>query len=323
VRILILGGTRFLGRAITEAAIGRGDTVTLLNRGLTNPALFPGVETVTADRASGLSAVRGREWDAVIDVAGYDPDVVRLSAAAFAGTAGRYVFVSSCSVYADQSSRAGQLEDAAVLDLQDGLTEPDELYGPRKAAAERIVTGLYGDRALIARPGMITGPHDPTDRFAYWPRRIARGGRVLAPGDPGDRVQFIDARDLAAWITDGVHYGQYGIFNLVGPRLPIATLLDACKAATFSDAELAWVPSACLLAAGVSPWMGVPMWIGDPALSRGMNDVDNTRAIAAGLTLRPVTETIRDTLAWDIARGGPEPGKEGLTAEEEERLLAA
>jgi 2'-hydroxyisoflavone reductase len=323
VRILILGGTRFLGRAITEAAIGRGDTVTLFNRGMTNPALFPGVETVTGDRAAGLSAVAGREWDAVIDVAGYDPRVVRLSAEALAGTAGRYVFVSTCSVYADQGSRAGQLEDAPVLELHDGLTEPDELYGPRKAAAEQIVAGLYGDRALIPRPGMITGPYDPTDRFAYWPRRMALGGKVLAPGDPGDLVQFIDARDLAAWITDGVHNGRHGVFNLVGNPIPIAEFLQECRAATFSDADLAWVPSGRLLAAGAAPWMGVPMWIGDPAVAGGISDVDNARAVAAGLVLRPVIETIRDTLAWDIARGGPDPGKEGLTAEEEQRLLAA
>jgi 2'-hydroxyisoflavone reductase len=170
---------------------------------------------------------------------------------------------------------------------------------------------------------MITGPFDPTDRFAYWPRRIARGGKVLAPGDPGDLVQFIDARDLAAWIADGIHHGRHGVFNLVGNPMPIGTFLEDCKAATFSDPELTWIPSSRLLAAGVSPWMGVPMWIGDPDLAGGISDVDNARAIAAGLALRPAIETIRDTLAWDIARGGPEPGKEGLTAEEEQRLLAA
>jgi 2'-hydroxyisoflavone reductase len=190
VRILILGGTRFLGRAITDAALGRGDAVTLFNRGRTSPGLYPGVEAVRGDRTAGVAAVAATAWDAVIDVAGYDPGVVGLSARALAGTAGRYVFVSTCSVYADQSNRAAQLEEAPVLELHDGLASPEELYGPRKAAAERVVAGVYGDRALIPRPGLIVGPHDPTDRFPYWPRRIARGGTVLAPGDPGDLVQF-------------------------------------------------------------------------------------------------------------------------------------
>ena len=323
MRILILGGTRFLGRAITEAAVGRGDTVTLFNRGRTSPGLYPGVETVAGDREESVSAVAGREWDAVIDVAGYVPQVVRLSAGALAGTAGRYVFVSTCSVYADQGSREGQLEDAALAEVVPGLPAYPDNYGANKAMCEAVVREAFGDRALIVRPGMITGPHDPTDRFAYWPRRMARGGEVLAPGDPGDLVQFIDARDIAAWAADGVHYGRHGTFNLTGNPMPIGEFLDACKAATFSDAELTWVPSDRLLAAGAEPWMGVPMWIGDLAVSAGINNVDNSRAIAAGLPLRPVAETIRDTLAWDVARGGPESGEEGLSAEEEQRLLTA
>ena len=321
MRILILGGTRFLGRAITEAAIGRGDSVTLFNRGTTSPGLYPGIETVTGDRTADLSAVAGRKWDAVIDVAGYTPAVVRFSAEAFAGTAGRYAFVSTCSVYADQSSREGQLEDAPLAELSPDLPDYPDNYGANKALCEAVVRETFGDRALIGRPGMITGPYDPTDRFAYWPRRMARGGKVLAPGAPCDLVQFIDARDVAAWITDGVHYDRRGTFNLAGNPMPIMQFLEECRAATFSDAELTWVSSARLLAAGAEPWMGVPMWIGDPALASGINNVDNTRAVAAGLTLRPVAETIRDTLTWDIARGGPEPGKEGLTAEEEKRLL--
>ncbi|MGD0560898.1 MAG: NAD-dependent epimerase/dehydratase family protein [Streptosporangiaceae bacterium] len=323
MRILILGGTRFLGRAITEAALGRGDTVTLFNRGTTNPGLYPGIETVTGDRTVDLSAVAGQDWDAVIDVAAYEPEVVRLSAETFAKTAGRYVFVSTVSVYADQSSRETQREDSPVLALPDEVTEPAELYGPKKAVAERIVAEIYGDRALIPRPGLIVGPHDPTDRFPYWPRRIARGGKVLAPGDPADLVQFIDARDLASWIIDGIHYGLDGVCNLVGRSEPFGEFLDQCRAATFTYAELIWVSSAQLLAAGVTPWVEVPLWLGGAPELAGFNDVGNTRAVVTGLTLRPVIETIRDTLAWDIARGGPEPGKElGLTAEEEQRLLA-
>ncbi|MGH3269086.1 MAG: NAD-dependent epimerase/dehydratase family protein, partial [Trebonia sp.] len=213
MRVLILGGTRFLGRAITDAALGRGDTVTLFNRGVSNPGLYPGVETITGDRASDLSGLDGRAWDAVIDVAGYDPRVVRRSAEALAGRTGRYVFVSTVSVYADQNTTAAQLEDAPVARLRPGATSLEETYGPNKALCEQAVRDVYGDRALIGRPGLITGPHDPTDRVPYWPRRIARGGRVLAPGDPAGLVQFIDVRDLAAFLADACHAGTAGVFQ--------------------------------------------------------------------------------------------------------------
>jgi 2'-hydroxyisoflavone reductase len=184
MRILVLGGTRFLGRAIVDAALGRGDTVTLFNRGQSNPDLYPGIETVLGDRAKDLSALDGREWDAVIDVAAYDPAVARLSAETFAKRTGRYVFVSTVSVYASQRTTEAQLEDAPVAELRDGMEFP-ESYGPNKAASERAVTGVYGDRALIGRPGLITGPHDPTDRVPYWPRRIARRRRGKAAPRPG------------------------------------------------------------------------------------------------------------------------------------------
>lgn len=319
MRILVLGGTKFAGRAFVEAALGRGDTVTLFNRGKTNPGLFPAVETVNGDRTQDLSALDGREWDAVLDVACFDPAVARLSSAAFAGRTGRYVFVSTVSVYVSQRTRDDQLEDAPVAQLREDMTFPEN-YGPNKALAERVVRDLYGERALIARPGLIVGPHDQTDRFAYWPRRIARGGRVLAPGDPADLTQFIDVRDLAAWLADGCHHGLGGVFNLTGSPCPFGMLLDLCKTAAYSGAELTWIPSDRLIAAGVDPGMGVPLWVAEPGYE-AFNDVDNSRAIAAGLTLRPVLETIRDTLAWDLARGGPEAGKEGLSAAEEERLL--
>jgi 2'-hydroxyisoflavone reductase len=317
--ILILGGTRFLGRAIVDAALGRGDTVTLFNRGQTSPGLYPGVETVIGDRTKDLSALDGREFDAVIDVACYEPAVARLSAEAFAKRAGRYVFVSTVSVYARQDTVAAQLEDAPVARLRAGMEFP-ESYGPNKAASERVVQEVYGDRALIGRPGLITGPHDPTDRVPYWPRRIARGGRVLAPGDPADLVQFIDVRDLAAWLADACHAGRDGVFNLTGTPLSFGTFLDLCVTATYSDATASWIWSGRLVAAGIDPGMGIPLWVAEPGYE-AFNSVDSSRAVAAGLTCRPATETIRDTLAWDLARGGPAPGDEGLSAAEEDRLL--
>jgi 2'-hydroxyisoflavone reductase len=322
MRILILGGTRFLGRAVTDAAAGRGDTVTLFNRGRTAPHLYPGIETITGDRTTDLSPLDGRDWDAVIDVAGQEPETVRLSAQALDKRTGRYVFVSTGSVYADHSSRQSQAEGAAVWQLGDDMTDPGELYGARKAASEAIVTGVFGDRALIPRPGLIVGPHDSTDRFPYWPRRIARGGRVLAPGAPSDLVQFIDVRDLAAWIVQACHQDTGGVFNLVGAPMAFGAFLDECRRATYSDAELTWVDSARLLAAGAAPWTGIPLWLGglEPI---AFFDVDNSRAVATGLTPRPVADTIRDTLAWDIGRGGRPADAPSMEADEEARLLSS
>ena len=304
MHLLVVGGTRFVGRAVVDAAVAAGHEVTLFNRGRTNPGLFPQLETVIGDRTAGLSALRGRTFDTVVDVAGYDPAVVALAADAFPKS--RYVFVSSVSVYADQSVPAD--EDAPTLD--------DDTYGGRKAACERAVRQVHGADALIARPGLIVGPHDPTERFPHWPRRMARGGRVLAPGDPADPMQFIDVRDLGEWL---VGTSATGVFNVVRPPLPMADLLAACR--TGAAAELVWVPSERLLAAGVEPWMGVPLWIGDPA-GKAANLVDAGRARAAGLTTRPVHETAADTLAWDVARGGPAPGTDPFPPEAEERLLS-
>jgi 2'-hydroxyisoflavone reductase len=319
VRILVLGGTRFAGRAIVEAALGRGDTVTMFNRGQSNPGLYPGVETVPGDRTADLSPLDGREFDAVVDVACYDPEPARLSAEAFRNRTGRYVFVSTVSVYADQSTTEAQLEDAPLAVLKPDVTDPLENYGANKALCEGIVRDVYGDRALIGRPGLISGPHDPTDRFPYWPRRIARGGRVLAPGDPGDLTQVIDVRDLAAFLLDGIHRGRTGVYNLTGAPRPFGILLDLCRTATYSDADLTWVPTDQLVAAGVDPGAGIPLWVGEPGYE-AFNNVDSSHAVGAGLACRAVTETIRDTLAWDLGRGGP--AQEGLAAAEEARLLA-
>jgi 2'-hydroxyisoflavone reductase len=319
VRILVLGGTRFAGRAIVEAALGRGDTVTLFNRGITNRGLFPGVETVIGDRSEDLFALGRREFDAVVDVACYDPAAARLSADALKGRVGRYVFVSTVSVYASAGTTEAQLEDSPLAELKPDVKDPLENYGANKALCEAIIREVYGERALIGRPGLITGPHDPTDRFPYWPRRIARGGRVLAPGDAGDLTQVIDVRDLAAFLLDGIHRQRGGVFNLTGTPRPFGILLDLCRTATYSDAELTWVPTDQLIAAGVDPGTGIPLWVGEPGYE-AFNDVDSSRAAAAGLSCRSLTETIRDTLAWDLGRGGPE--KPGLDPAEEERLLA-
>jgi 2'-hydroxyisoflavone reductase len=250
-----------------------------------------------------------------VDVAAYDPDVVRRNLAVLAGRAEHYVFVSTLSVYADHS--VPQFEDSPVLDLRDDL--PEQLrYGARKMAAERHVTAAFGERSLIVRAGLIVGPHDGTDRFAYWPRRIASGGRVLAPGAPSDLVQFIDVRDLAEWIVDSYRRSLGGMFNLTGRQIPIGDLLRECVTVTGSGAELIWIPTARLLAAGVDPWMGVPLWVANPDWE-AVHQADISRALAESLTFRPLSRIIRDALSWDLARGGP--ATPGLTAEAEQRLL--
>ncbi|MCC9311022.1 NAD-dependent epimerase/dehydratase family protein [Kitasatospora sp. RB6PN24] len=318
LNLLILGGTRFLGRAVVEAALADGHQVTLFNRGRTNPGLFPRVRTVIGDRTEDLAGLADGRWDAVVDVAGYEPRVVARSVDALHGRVGRYVFVSSLSVLADQSTP--QDEDGEVLRLRADLPA-HQVYGARKAACEQLVLDAFERQATIVRPGMIVGPHDPTDRFAYWPRRFARGGRILLPGDPADAAQFIDVRDLADWILGCVRSGLGGVYNTTGRSMPFGAFFEACHAVTRAVAEPVWIPSDRLLAAGLDPWMGVPMWIADPACA-AINRVDVSRALAAGLALRPLARTLADTLAWDTARGGPAAGTEGLAVQEEQRLLS-
>ena len=293
LRMLVLGGTQFVGRAVVEAALARGHEVTLFNRGQTNGDLFPGVEKLRGDRSRDLSALAGREWDVAIDVAAYVPRVVELAVQQLESQVARYVFVSSVSVYADQS--VPQFEDSRVEVLADPEDASAETYGARKAACEAVVHSAFGERATIVRPGMIVGPHDATDRFSYWPKRIADGGRVLAPGSPDDPVQFIDVRDLGDFIIHLAETALGDVFNATGPTIPLSLVLDACRSVTGADAELVWVPTADLLAAGLDPWMGVPMWIAAPGWEAA-NRVPIDRALEAGLEFRPLEDTIR--AAW-------------------------
>lgn len=315
VRLLVLGGTRFVGRALVETALARGHLVTLFNRGKTNPDLFPQVERIRGDRTQDLSALEGRTWDAVVDVAAYFPRTAELSVEALRRSVGRYVFVSSVSVYADQSTP--QPEDAPVELLADAEDASPESYGARKAASERIVEQAFGERSTVVRPGLIVGPHDSTDRFSYWPKRIARGGRVLAPGDPGDPLQFIDVRDLADFILRVVKDSRPGRFNATGRIVAFGDLLEECRRVTGGDADFVWFATEDLLAAGLDPWMGVPLWIAAPGWEAA-NRVPIERALAAGLTFRPLAETIRAVLEDDT----PLQLKVGLTPERQADLLA-
>ena len=311
----MLGGPRFLGRALIESALDRGHEVTTFNRGQTNAELFPEVEKLHGDRDGDLEGLRGRSWDAVVDTSGYVPGQVRASAELLADASGRYAFVSSISAYADY--REPRHEDDPVEELGDlpgdRLLADYSNYGALKALCEREVQALFADRAVVVRPGLIVGPHDPTDRFTYWPRRVGRGGPVLAPAPPEQPVQVIDVRDLAGWMLRLLEREGEGVFNATSPpgALSFGSMLEACGAR-----EVVWVDESFLLEQGVEGWSDVPCWIPSTLEDhRCFQQVDVSRAVAAGLTFRPLSETARDVPDWT--------GLAGLPPERETELLEA
>lgn len=299
MRVLVLGGTLFLGRHVVEAAIAEGHEVVLFNRGRRNPHLFPQIERLRGDRDGDLAALRGRCFEAVIDPSGYRPEQVRAVTDALGGAIAHYTFISSISVYRDFPPHRSFDEDAP-------LAEGDQGYGALKARCEDVLEETLPGRVASVRPGLIVGPHDPTDRFTYWPRRVARGGNVLAPGRPERAVQLVDVRDLAEWCVQLAEHYRVGVFNAVGPRstLTMGRLLEDCTVVTEGCARFMWVPDEDLLAAGVKPWTELPLWIPESdSRVGGMLLADNRRAVAAGLTFRPLVDTIRATLEWDRREG--------------------
>lgn len=319
MRLLILGGTRFLGRHLVEAALARGDALTLFNRGRTAPDLFAGVEQLHGDRAGGQVALRGQTWDAVIDTCGYLPRVVRQAAQALGGAVGRYLFVSSVSVYADEGA-AGQDESAPRATLADPECEDvGQHYGALKTACEDKVVAVFGERALIVRPGLIVGPFDPSGRFTSWVQRIARGGVALAPPSREYPVQFIDARDLALWSLRLLDEQAGGAFNACGPAAPLRfdAFLDECRRALAAAVRFVWPPVERLAQQGVQPWTELPLWAG--GVGAGLNQASNARALRAGLQLRPLVETAADTARW--AGDAPLPAGIGQSADREAQLL--
>jgi 2'-hydroxyisoflavone reductase len=324
VRLLILGGTVFVGRLLVEVALERGHQVTLFNRGQHNPELFPEVEKLRGDRDGDLTALEGREWDAVIDPSGYVPRIVRASAELLASKVRHYTFISTISVYdhpvvpgSDESGRLATIEDESVEEVT------GETYGALKVLCEQVVREIYPGNALIVRPGLVAGPHDPTDRFTYWPVRVARGGEVLAPGEPDQPVQFIDVRDLAGWMVEMVEQTRTGTYNATGPDYPLTLerLLETCRNVTGSDASFTWLSESFLLEQGVAPFTDLPLWL--PAEAQPMSTTDCRKAIAAGLRFRPLAETVRDTLAWAEERVQPDRSRAGISPERERELLDA
>ncbi|MBJ6763024.1 SDR family oxidoreductase [Myxococcaceae bacterium JPH2] len=331
-RILILGGTGFLGPAIVTAAQARGHTLTLFNRGKTRPELFPNVEKLHGDRDpnkdEGLKSLAGRSWDAVVDTSGYYPRLVRASAELLAPNVKRYVFISSTSAYANDKT-PGEDESAPTATLADPTVETMgkefEFYGGLKRACEEVVEKAFAARATIVRPGYIVGPEDRTDRFTYWPVRFARGGEMLAPGAPSDPFQVIDVRDLAEWLVHLIENDTSGAYNAVGPGMAwtMGGMIDTCRTVTGKDTKVTWVPADFLEKNGEKGDGSLPIWMTPSGATAGAHLRKSDKAVKAGLKFRPVTDTIRDTLAWFNAQPQERRDKfrAGLTPEREKELL--
>lgn len=320
MKLLLLGGTGFLSQQIVEAALHRGHTVTLFNRGQTRPELFPDLEHIRGDREKDLTAaLSGRSWDAVIDTCGYIPRIIRISVEFLADKVEHYTFISSISAYADLDVD-GLDESYPVAKLSDETTEDatGKAYGPLKALCEQVIEQSFPARSLIIRPGLIAGPADPTGRTTYWPRRLAQDGEVLLPDRKDQPVQFIDARDLAAWNIRMVEERRAGTYNATGPAhsLTLQQFLEQCKAISGGDARFTWVSEEFLLERGVAPWSELPLWV-PRTLGVSLNAASMHKALDAGLTLRPLAET----LTW--IQDHPDAIAQGksLTSQREAELL--
>ncbi len=328
-RILMLGGTGFLGPHFVGAALARGHSITLFHRGKTGADLFPTVEHVKGDRETGdLSALKGREFDVVVDTSGYVPSHVEQSASMFAATAKHYVFVSTVSVYEESGDSKQELdENATLMTISDEeaqkartIREAVPNYGAMKARCEQAAEKAMPGRVCNIRPGLIVGPRDTSDRFTWWPVRIDRGGEILAPGDRDAVVQMIDARDLADWMLHCVEGRVVGVFNAVGYDgvVTMEEVLYGCKCATSTPGSLTWVDEEFLAENKVGPWMQMPLWIPRD----GRRVYANSRARKEGMRFRPLADTIRDTLQWAKTERGERPFRStGLAAERERELL--
>jgi len=328
LRILILGGTQLIGPSLVEAAISNGHTVTLFNRGKTNTHLFPDVEKLRGDRNDNLASLENREWDVVIDNSASIPRWVRMTTELLKDSVGLYLFTSSISAF-KSFEQPGMDETAPVAELEDKTVEQISggAYGGMKALAEQFTREAFGERALIVRPGLIVGPGDISDRFTYWPVRIHEGGEILAPGDPTDPIQMIDVRDLAAFYIRLVEHGASGTYSATGPSSPwsMAEMLYGIRATTSADLSFTWVDADFLATHGVEPWGHMPVWVPPRDGYEGFGSININKALAAGLTFRPLVETVQATLEfWNSfpAERRAQP-KAGLDRAREKEVLAA
>lgn len=329
LRILILGGTGFIGPHHVRYAVARGHKVSVFNRGKRQAELPASVEHLTGDRNGDISAITGRDWDAVIDLPTTLPNWVRTVGQAVAARTKHYSFISSLAVY-DNARQAALLDEDSPLREYKDAADPFsltsfglDLYGPLKTLSEREAERQFPRKTLIVRPGLIVGPGDETDRFTYWPVRMQRGGEVLAPGDPLDPAQIIDVRDLAEFVIHMAERRETGAYNANGPAMPmsICEMLGGVRSLYSVPTKLTWAPGDWLAAQGVT--MGdLPVWY--PQAAALANRADVRRAVAKGMTFRPLAVTTRETMAWHEARpGAPRTLRGGLTPAREQELLAA
>ncbi len=337
LRILILGGTGFTGPFQVRYALSRGHKVTVFNRGKTHPGELPkAAEQLIGDRNGQLDALKGRKWDVVVDIPTTLPVWVRDAAQVLQGNVDRYVFISTISVYSD-NSKPGMDESGPLAKYEgaDAMKETQQtltasrygLYGPLKVLSEKEAEKWFRGKALIVRPGLIVGPGDESDRFTYWPLRLDRGGEILAPGAPTDPVQFIDARDLAEWTIRMVEQGTIGTFNATGPKskLTIGEMLDGIKKVTNTESRFTWVDADFLAAQKVRPWSDMPVWVPPRGGEAGFAEISIKKALDKGLTFRSVPDTAKATLDW-FRKQTPERQsklKAGIKPERETEVLAA
>ncbi len=333
LKILILGGTRFIGLHMTSYALERGHTLTFFNRGKTKTDRYPDVERILGDRNGQIDGLKDRKWDVVIDNSGYVPRHVRASAELLAPNVKRYVFVSSISVYPNFSVPRGEKSEVGKLADETVEKVDGETYGPLKALCEKATLDVYGGRGTVIRPGLIVGPDDNTDRFTYWPARAARGGEFIAPGSPKDAFQVIDVRDLAEFTINAVENGYAGTYNLVSNvnGFKFGELTDACIASAKKRAKPAAEPKAVYLPTDfleeqkVEPWSEMPVWLPAKGDEAAFASTSNAAALAKGLKITPIAKTVDDTLEWHLTRPKDEQEKlkSGIAADKEATVLAA
>jgi 2'-hydroxyisoflavone reductase len=327
-KILILGGTGFLGPHVVDAAVARGHTVTLFNRGKTHPGLYPSLEKLHGDRDGHLEELANRSWDSVVDPSGYVPRIVTLSAQLLAPKVEHYVFISTISVY-HRDNVIGDDETAPLETIDDPTNEDvKKNYGALKALCEQAAEHAMPGRVANIRPGLIVGPGDPTGRFTHWPWRASQGGEMIGPGDGTTPTQWIDGRDLGAWIVKVIEDKTVGTYNAFGPATPttMKAALDACNEAGGNQAQITWVDGKFLTDHGVAGWQDMPMWIDNKGDDAGFGTMKNARAVAKGIAFRPCVDTARDTLAW-LATLSPEEQlkarSSGIKPDKEAEVLAA